>query len=412
MPRANLPRTASAALLRLLRRFPAVLVVGPRQCGKTTLVRDTLSGWEHFDLERPSDAALISADVEGFLSAHPRRIVIDEAQRLPALFPALRHALDGAGGHGRVVLLGSSSPALLRGVSESLAGRVAVLELTPFLGRELADPRLAAERAFWGGFPRVLLQRGAAGRSAWLDAWVGAVLERDLPMLGVHLPAARLRLLLQMLTHVHGNLLNVSDLARSLGVSPPTVAHDLDVLEGTFFINRVPPYFANVQKRLSKASKVYLRDTGALHLLAGLRRPAELATWDRRGASFEGLVVEEIAALARERIVRPGVFFWRSAAGAEVDLLIADGQRLVPIEIKLGATIEGHALRGLKSCMADLGLKRGFVVTGGGARRRASPEIEVVPFSDVVSGRCDFGFGRAPRTGSARSPGGRSPRSP
>lgn len=390
----TIARIAAAGLRRLLTTFPAVLVIGPRQCGKTTLVKTSLSTWQHFDLERPRDHALLAADLEGFLAAHPKRLVIDEAQRLPSLFPALRHALDQGAGNGRVVLLGSASPSLLRGVSESLAGRVGILELTPFLGRELTGTRTAQARWFWGGFPRVHAQRAARARGDWLDGWITAVLERDLPNLGIHLPAARLRLLLQMLTNVHGNLQNASDLARSLGVSPPTAIHDLDILEGAFFIRRLPPFFANVQKRLTKSPKVYLRDSGVLHLLAGLRRPGDLTTWARRGASFEGLVVEEIAALAAERIVRPGVHFWRSAAGAEVDLLISDGKRLVPIEIKLGAAADGHALRGLRSCMSDLGLGKGYVVTGGEQRAQAGPDVELVPFHDVLSGREDFGFGR------------------
>jgi hypothetical protein len=385
-------RKAAARLRRLLAAFPAVLVYGPRQCGKSSLARSLLPDWRHVDLERPADAALLAADLEGFLGRYPRRLAIDEAQRLPALFPALRHAIDRAPGNGRYLLTGSASPALLANASESLSGRLGLLELTPFRAVELAGtPAAAAERPFWGGYPPVLARRNARARGEWLDAYVSTYLERDLPSLGVRLPPQRLRRLWTMLTHVHGNLLNVSDLARALGVSPHTVAGDLDVLEATFMIRRLQPYHANVQKRLSKSAKLYLRDSGLLHFLAGLRAPAELETWPRRGASFEGMVIEELGAWAAERFVRPGIHFWRTQAGGEVDLLIEAGRRLYPVEIKLGAAVDPRSLAGLRQCMSDLSLERGFVVTTGGERGGIGKAIEILPWRDIAAGRVDIG---------------------
>jgi predicted AAA+ superfamily ATPase len=383
-------RIRSENVQALLRNFPAVLVHGPRQCGKSTLVRTLFPDWMHLDLERPADRTLLQADLEGFLERHPRGLVIDEAQRMPELFAALRYTIDHTPGRGRFVLTGSASPALLRSASETLAGRIGLVELTPFRWRELAGSRHAASRWFWGGYPPVYARRSSREKAEWLDGYVSTFLERDLPTLGVRLPPTRLRLLWTMLTHVHGNLLNVSDLARSLGVSPHTISGDLDVLEATFMVRRLQPYYANVQKRLTKSAKLYVRDTGLLHFLSGLRQPDELTAWHRRGASFEGMVIEEIVAWAAGRMVRPEFFFWRTQAGAEVDLLIVDGRRILPVEIKLGAALDPRSLAGLRQCMQDLSLTRGFVVTTSSERRGIGKGIDVAPWQDLATGRMDL----------------------
>jgi predicted AAA+ superfamily ATPase len=197
-----------------------------------------------------------------------------------------------------------------------------------------------------------------------------------------------------MLTHVHGGLLNTAELARALGVSSHTVDSHLDLLEGAFLIRRLAPFFANLGKRLTKSPKVYLRDVGLLHFLAGLRSPAELAVWPRRGASFEGAVIEEVGQLASRVAVRPELFFFRTQAGAEVDLLVKVGGRIVPIEIKAGASVDPRSLAGLRQCMSDLGLRRGFVVFRGKERREVGHGITLVPWFQVCDGTETFGLGR------------------
>jgi hypothetical protein len=376
-------------LLRLkLRTFPVVLVTGPRQCGKTTLARMELPGWKRLDLEKAADRNILTMDLQGFLERNPRRVVIDEAQRLPELFPALRAAVDDRRAPGRYVLTGSCDPALRRGISESLAGRVGLVELAPFSAAELRHAGgWGKARWFWGGFPPVCKLGAHVQKAAWLEDFVETVVRRDIPAAGQRLEPERLLKLLGMLAHVHGNLLNATELGAALGVSHNTVGHYLDVLEGFFLIRRLSPYFTNIGKRLTKSPKLYIRDSGVLHHLAGLRRPQDLETWPRRGASWEGFVLEEI--VQRARLQRPGVrpFFWRTQAGGETDLILEDGRRKAAIEIKLGGIPAAHELRGLRQCMADLGLNRGFVVHGGKERAPLGHGMTALPWDDLLGAR-------------------------
>ncbi|MBI3818271.1 MAG: ATP-binding protein [Planctomycetes bacterium] len=384
------PRSCSAQLRELLGAFPVIYVVGPRQCGKSTLIRHELKDWTILDLEFPTDFHVLHSDPVGFFDKNLRHVAIDEAQRMPDLFPILRSVIDRNRANGRFILSGSATPSLIRNISESLAGRVAMLELTPFRAAELKKSQLN-DRWFLGGFPSVHEAVDDRRRILWFENYISTLIERDMPALGLRLAPQRLRSLLMMLTHVHGDLLNVSDLARSLGISASTVNHYLDILEGTFMIRRLYPHFTNIQKRLVKSPKLYIRDTGLLHFLAGLRDSRELETWNRRGQSFEGLVVEEILSLARERV--PGFYsaFWRTQAGAEVDLLLGNGRKLFPIEVKLSATLDGHAFAGIRSCMKDLGLESGWIVYGGKERRQAG-DVELVPWADVAAGKVVFPF--------------------
>lgn len=371
----------------LLRTFPAVAVVGPRQCGKTTLARAALKGWSYLDLEDPGDYDRLLASPGEFFSVHPRRVLIDEAQRYPELFPLLRGVIDKKRVNGSFVLTGSAQPALIRQAGESLAGRLGLLELTPFGASELSSsPRALAGRWFWGGYPPVYALRGADQRTAWLGDYVKTFLERDIPALGIRMPPPRLRRLWMMLAHVHGGILNAADLARAMDLSQPTIGHYLDILEGAFMIRRLAPYFANISKRLVKSPKLYIRDSGLLHFLAGLRRPEELEAWPRRGQSWEGYVVEELIRRCALRWPQAGFYFWRTQAGAEVDLLIEHGRRLLAVEVKASAGLDARTLQGMRECMRDLGIGRGLVVYRGAERLRLAPGLEALPWSELERG--------------------------
>lgn len=380
------PRQYETLLNTLRATFPVTLIIGPRQCGKTTLVRACLRKYMLVDLERAADYQRVTADIELFLREHAGGVVIDEAQRCPELFPALGYAVDRQRVPGRYVVLSSAAPPLLNMAAETLGGRVGVLELTPFTVHE-TRPRWSWQTRWWrGGLPPLYALRTEPARMLWLENYITAFLERDLPVLGVRVPAPRIRQCWTMLAHLHGHLLNVSDVARAMNLSTTAMLHYLDILEGAHMIRRLPPYYANVGKRLTKRPKLYVRDTGVLHHLAGLRTPEELATWPGRGRSFEGLVIEELINATRLRHSAPQFFFWRTQAGAEVDLLIALGQRLVPVEIKHGIAVSHYDTEGLRHCMQDLGISNGYVVTRGEERVSLGHGITVLPWHEIVEG--------------------------
>jgi len=342
------------------------------------------------DLERPQDYAHVVSDIELFLDECRMPVIVDEAQRLPALFPALRHALDKQKAKGRVVLLGSASPPLLHMAAEALTGRLAVLELSPFSCGELAGTVSWMHRWMFGGLPPLYHLPSNDERISWLEQYVSSFLERELAVMGIRTPAVRLRQCWGMLTHLHGQQLCIADLATSLGVSARAVMHYLDLLEHAHMIRRLPPFFAHIGKRLVKQPKVYIRDSGILHYLAGLRAPGDLETWPGRGRSFEGLVVEELIARGRQELSAPEFFFWRTSAGAEVDLLVKHGRDILAFEIKHAAAVNHYDVMGLRHCMADLNLSRGVVVARVAEQRSLGHGITVMPWDRIVSGLSPF----------------------
>jgi predicted AAA+ superfamily ATPase len=384
-PRLVIPSLQASAL-----RFPVVVVLGARQVGKTTVARAAFPGHRYIDLEDPLTAERFRQDarfeLEGSGSAGHAGMILDEAQAVPAVFAALRGAVDAARARpGRFVVLGSAQPALVRGVSESLAGRAAVIELDALTAQEAqlgAQPRNWQQLWLAGGFPDAL--RGDS--RGWWESYLRLVLERDLPQYGVRADPLFMRRLLTMLAHQHGGLLNASALGSSLGVSHHTVVRHLDVLESIYLLRRLPPYFRNVGKRLTKAPKVYLRDTGLLHHLLNISSAEQLTTHPSRGASWEGFVIEDV--LRRERIAHPGTgaYFWRTAAGAEVDLLLERGDERVALEIKAGRGDNARAVRTLREAMPDADARRAWIVDQAAGIERIGEHIARAGFAHVVDG--------------------------
>lgn len=338
------PRIARPAIEKLLSQFPAVVIVGPRQAGKTTLAGEIELGREalYLDLERPSDLRKLD-DPEAFFLAHRNELIIlDEVQRLPELFPVLRSIIDlrrKAGEmSGQFLLLGSASGLLLGQASESLAGRIAKLELWPFLVNEVftEDITPQAMNSLWirGGFPLSWLATDDEASLNWREHFIATYLEKDIPALGPRLPATTLRRLWTMLAHSQGELLDLSKLAASLAVSGTTVSRYIDVLCDLMLVRRLPAWHGNTGKRLVRSPKVYVRDSGIVHALLGLANYDNVLAHPVAGSSWEGFVVEQLLASAPQAEAS----FYRTSHGAEADLVLAfrNGETWV-IEVKLSS---------------------------------------------------------------------------
>ncbi|MDO8959002.1 MAG: ATP-binding protein [Rhodocyclaceae bacterium] len=333
---------------------PVVALLGPRQCGKTTLARmvaeSTAEPVTRFDLEDPTDLAMLAAprlalqDLRGL-------VVIDEIQRSPELFPVLRVLVDRPENPARFLILGSASRDLIRQSSETLAGRIGHIELTPFA---LGETGIESWRRLWlrGGFPPSFLAKSDAASAQWRKDYVATFLERDLPSLGITIPPQSLRRFWMMLAHYHGQLVNFSELGRSFGAADTTVRRYLDILEATFMVRLLMPWHENVGKRQVKAPKLYLRDSGLFHSLMGIPDQTTLSRHPKLGASWEGFAIEEI--IRRHRVVSGEVYFWGAHGGGEVDLFLLTDRGRVGYEIKY--TDQPRATRSMHTAMEVLQL--------------------------------------------------------
>jgi predicted AAA+ superfamily ATPase len=357
-----IPRKIVPTVRRKLLDIPAVAIIGARQCGKTTLAKKVIAKNKsaiYLDLEKNSDLNKLQ-DPEAFfrLNAH-RLICLDEIQRIPELFPLLRSMIDENNRNGQFLILGSASPGLLKQSSETLAGRISYVHLSPFVLSELQAERDGGlDRKLWlrGGFPRSYLARAEPSSLEWRQDFIRTFLERDIPQLGFQIPARRLERLWQMLAHIQGQLLNSSKLGESLGVSHHTVRTYLEMLEQTFMLRILQPYAANLKKRLVKSPKIYIRDAGILHALLDIETQNDLLGHPVYGASWEGFVIENICSAYPEW--HP--YFFRSSSGAEIDLILTKGQRRVAIECK--ASSAPQVRRSFFNALKDLEIKEAWVL--------------------------------------------------
>lgn len=358
-----------------LSRARIVVLVGPRQVGKTTLARSFLPPDDpnYLDLENPEVEALL---VQSMTALQARRglVVIDEVQRAPEIFKTLRVLADRENLPAKFLLLGSAGPALLKQSSESLSGRIEIIEIAGF---NLGETGVGDMNTLWrrGGFPLSFTARTEEDSRVWRQHFISSFLERDLPQLGLNVPAPAMRRFWAMLAHYHGQTWNAADPARSLGVSEPTVRKYLDWLTGTFMVRQLQPWHENIGKRQVKAPKIYFRDSGLLHELLGIRDESALATHPRSGASWEGFAVEQIL-----RIAAPDeAYFWATYAGAELDLLMIKDGRRVGVEIK---RVDAPRLQpSMQIAMRDLKLDALYVVYPGAQRYAIAERIEAVPLA-------------------------------
>lgn len=394
--------------------FPCVGIIGPRQCGKTTLLQTLPKNWKVLDLERTADLEMVAHDPDLFLNLHSQRIAFDEAQALPPLFQALRVAIDERRSElGRFVITGSSSPSLLKSISESLAGRIAVIEMAPLSWSEIKpqkdrlrektspiavltdrkasmDALLQSARprgdvrelhTYWfcGGYPEPWLRDDERFRRTWMDQYVQTYLYRDVGRLFPGLNQTKFRLFLQLLSGLSGTVLNYSDVSRSLGVSQPTARDYFEIAHGTFLWRKLPAYEKNATKRIVKHPKGYLRDTGLLHHLARIADLDALLGHPLMGRSWEGLIIEEF--LRQLNCLGEGVdaYYYRTSAGAEVDLVLEGAFGLIPVEIKHTSSIPQRSLRAITDFVNERNCRLGLVINNDIRPRRHGQRIAGIP---------------------------------
>ena len=374
-----------AELRAALKRSRVTALVGPRQAGKTTLARQIVppDSPAYFDLEDPTSLARLT---EPMTALAPLRglVVIDEIQRRPDVFPILRVLADRRPLRARFLILGSAGSDLLRQSSETLAGRIETVTLSGFGTDELgADP--ATLRRLWrrGGFPPAYLARSERESYVWRQQLIQTYLERDLPQLGITIPAPTLLRFWTMLAHYHGGIWNAAEAARSLGVTEPTARRYLDILTGLFMARQLRPWHQNLKKRQVKSPKVYLRDSGLLHTLLGLATERDVLSHPKAGASWEGFAIEEAL-----RTIRPeAAYFWATHTGAELDLLLFVGGRRYGVEVKFQDA--PRLTPSMRIALEDLGLRRLSVLYPGDRRYPLDRRVDVVPLAELATRGAD-----------------------
>ena len=366
------------SLSRSLKRSPVVALLGPRQCGKTTLARQIVApdAANYFDLEDPASLARLAEPMTA-LGALRGIVVIDEIQRRPDLFPVLRVLADRRPLTARFLILGSASPELLRQSSETLAGRMECLALSGFGLDELGTD---AMRRHWlrGGFPRAYLARSNADSLVWRQQFIQTLIERDLPQLGFSIPSSAMLRFWTMLAHYHGNIWNAAEPARSLGVSEPTVRRYLDILTGMFMVRQLQPWHENLAKRQVNSPKVYVRDSGLFHQLLGIPSEQALLSHPKCGASWEGYALEQTL----QRLQPDAAYFWATHQGAELDLLMFKGGQRYGAEFKRA---DGPSITpSMRISLRDLQLEHLVVFYPGTMRYVLDERVTAVPVTALA----------------------------
>lgn len=364
-----------------MRDYPVVALLGSRQAGKTTLANLLAQSVQdkevhHFDLESPADLARL-ANPQLVLSALQGIVILDEIQRMPELFPLLRVLADRPNLPARFLILGSASPDLVAGASESLAGRISFIDVFGFSLSELGTENL--ERCWWrGGFPKAYLARSDKTAHRWYEDFFRTFLERDIPQLGIRIPASTLRRFWTMVAHYHGQILKISELARSLGSSEPTARRYLDILSGTYVVRQLPPWFENLKKRQVKSPKVFIRDSGILHALLGIPRPNALHSHPKLGASWEGFAMEQILSITGDR----EAYFWATYSGAELDLLLFRYGRRLGFEFKYADN--PSTSKSMHITLSDLDLDHLYIVHPGENSFALTEDISAITLPGVL----------------------------
>lgn len=396
-------------LHELLSLFPCVAIIGVRQCGKTTLLKELSGGWNFFDLEKNSDYQVIAQDPDLFFRLNTDKVILDESQLLPKLFPALRVAIDNDRHKcGRFILSGSSSPELIKSISESLAGRIAVIELAPFslteaaglpqspLYKKILDseplenfsqltPRISIQdiHTYWlrGGYPEPWIKDSPRFTKLWQQNYFQTYLNRDVLRMFPGLNAQKYTMFLQLLANLSGNIINYSDAARILGISQPTAREYFHIAHGTFTWRHIPPYEKNAVKRIIKHPKGYLRDTGLLHFLLHLPDTNALLTHPAMGHSWEAMVIENIIRGFNALGAAFEYFHYRTSGGAEIDLILEGDFGLIPVEIKYTQSVNPRELRSLRDFIMERDCHFGIVINNDERVRLYDQKIIGIPAS-------------------------------
>jgi predicted AAA+ superfamily ATPase len=377
-PMEIIPRpTDKEEIKKRLNGFPVTAILGPRQCGKTTLAKQIHHDY-YFDLENPRDASrldqpqLALEDLNGL-------IVIDEIQRLPDLFPLIRFLVDNKPNQ-KYLILGSASRDLIRQSSESLAGRIAFFHLGGFRMHDVGNGNL---KRLWirGGLPNSFLPSSAEQSRLWRENYIATFLERDIPQLGINIPANTLRRFWTMLAHYHGQILNYSEISRSFGISDMSVRKYIDILDGTFMVRVLRPWYANIGKRLVKQPKIYIRDSGIFHSLMSIENFDQLNSHPKLGASWEGFALECVARSITK--ADHDLYFWKVHSGSELDLFWQQGGKNWGIEFKYADA--PRLTRSMKITIEDLELEHLWIVYPGKSDYQLAENITVLPLKDILS---------------------------